>query len=166
MKPDPTASLFPTILDPDYDKDVMKPIPGDLVISCLEDIRHPARHVKLFGKHFLIIGTVIGFTQIAGLALREWKKCKTFEQLMNKEHIINNARYIQISSKNKSRKFVSDVLEDNFVPISPCSPKVVRVLKKGHSGILQDLNDYMLRNVVKLFDWSSNTGWNYNPDRH
>lgn len=58
------------------------------MMACLVDIRHPACHDKPFGKHFLIIGTMIGFTKIARLAIGEWKKRKIFEHLLGKEYVI------------------------------------------------------------------------------
>ena len=115
-------------------------MPGDLVISCLEDIRHPARHDILFGKHFWL-----SKPWLASQKLQEWlyvhrKKAQIIPTIHEERAHCGGMGSDPIrkcgihSSKNISRKFISNALDNNFVPLSPCSPKAVRVLKKGHSG--------------------------------
>ena len=45
LLPDPTARLFATSVDPDCERDCTKPMPGDLVVSSLGEIRH--QHVEM-----------------------------------------------------------------------------------------------------------------------
>lgn len=46
--PDPTATLYLTSVDPDYENNYMKPMPGDLIVSSLGEICHPARRDEIF----------------------------------------------------------------------------------------------------------------------
>ena len=48
ISPDPTATLYLTSVDPDYDTNCMKPMPDDLVVSSLGEICHPARRDEIF----------------------------------------------------------------------------------------------------------------------
>ena len=51
-------------VDPEYAEDGSNPLPGDLVISSLRDVKHPARHDTNFGNSYLIMGTVVGFKSV------------------------------------------------------------------------------------------------------
>ena len=71
---DPTASLYTTSIDLSYERNRMKPMPGDIVISSLGEIRHPARRDDNFGWHHIIVGSVIGFKKIHKNVMEEWKR--------------------------------------------------------------------------------------------
>ena len=40
---------------PEYEEDPTNPVPGDLVVTSLSDMRYPARRDTNFGGHFLIV---------------------------------------------------------------------------------------------------------------
>ena len=129
--PDSIASFYATSVDPSYETNHMKPIPGALVVSSLGEIRHPARRDDNFGWHHIIVGSVIGFKKIHKNFVEEWEKGRSFEHYVNREHVVvewvpiqsANVRYKQVSVKNRIRKFEYDIIENHFCALPSVSPK-------------------------------------------
>ena len=48
-------------VDPDNTEEDSNPIPGDLVMLSLRDVKDPARHDTNLGNSYLIMGAVVGF---------------------------------------------------------------------------------------------------------
>ena len=48
-------------VDPDYEDDGSNPVPGNLVISSLRDVKHPARRDINFRNCYFILGAVVRF---------------------------------------------------------------------------------------------------------
>ena len=66
-------------VDPNYFDDVSNPVPGDLVIANLRDIKHPARKDPYFGSNFLILGAVVGFKPVDTDMIAAWKQGVSFD---------------------------------------------------------------------------------------
>ena len=68
----------------DYEDDGSNPVPEDLVISSLKDVKHLARRGTNFGNCNLILGAVIGFKGVPIKAIEVWKNGFTFLQYKGK----------------------------------------------------------------------------------
>ena len=160
-------------VDPKYEEVPSNPVPGDLVITSLGDMMHPARRHTNFGNHFLILGAVVGFKGVNIDVVEAWKQGVKFKHYKNKERLYvdwmpvvsSNVRFIQISSKNRTTNYPPDHFENNFVAIKTTPPRYLHVVKKRTSGDLQDINDFLWQPIGRYFTWSSVYGWRYEPHR-
>ena len=97
---------------------------------------------------------------------------RTKDEYMDKEHVTvewipiqsANVKYIQIFTNNRTRKFEPEILNNHFVSLPTTSPSNMHLVKGKHSGVLQDVNDFVLRTIVRYFDWSSEISWSYTPN--
>ena len=78
---------YNNLFNPKYEEDPTNPVSGDLVVTPLPDMRHPARRDTNFGAHFLIIGSVVGFKQVRINIVEAWKHSVTFKHYKNKEKL-------------------------------------------------------------------------------
>jgi hypothetical protein len=160
--------------DPEYEVDPTNPCPGDLVITSLSDMRHPARRDVNFGAHYLIVGSVVGFKQVGIDVVEAWKQGVTFKHYKAKERLYvdwmpiqsSNVRFIQVSRKNKVSDWPYDNIDNHFVALQTTPPKHLHVIKKRNSGDLQDVNDFLWQPIGRFFTWSSVYGWRYEPHRN
>ena len=60
-------------VDPEYVENGSKPLPGDLVISSLSDVKHHTRHDTNFGNSYLIMVAVVGFKSVGLDVIHAWK---------------------------------------------------------------------------------------------
>ena len=61
------------------------PIPGNLVISSLRDVKHPARHDTNFGNSYFIIGAVVDFKSVCLDVIQNWKMGMEFKNYKKRE---------------------------------------------------------------------------------
>ena len=158
-------------VDPDYAEDGSNPIPGDLVISSLRDVKHPVRHDTNFGNSCLIMGAVVGFKSVCLDPIQAWKMGMEFKSYKKREKVYvdwppiqpANMKFEQVSPKN--RQTVRYSTDTNFVTIQVSQSKYLYVVKKRSSGDCQDVNDFLWRTIETYFKWSSVYGWKYEPER-
>ena len=102
-----------------------------------------------------------------------WKQGVSFKYYKGKERLYvdwmpiksNIVRYIQVSTKNKSRDFRNDGYDNHFVALQTTPPKHLHVIKKRFSGDIQDINDFLWESIRRWFTWSGAYGWRYEPQR-
>ena len=75
-------------VDDQYSDDKSKPNTGDLVLSTIGDIGHPALFCDHFSKSFLILGAVVGFKQMKGGWRKAWRNNVSFDTFASKEKVV------------------------------------------------------------------------------
>ena len=73
--------------DPSYEEDPSNPVPGDLVLTTLADMSHPARRQPIFGPTFLILGAVVGSKKVGIDMIEAWKQGVTFKHYKGRERL-------------------------------------------------------------------------------
>ena len=75
-------------VDPDCKEDTDAPMPGDLVFATLKGIKHQVRITVFFSRNFIIVGAVVGFTNIDYAMVKVYKRGIPFDKYVKKEKLI------------------------------------------------------------------------------
>ena len=154
-------------INSEYYKNTESPQPGDLVLTSLGDIDHPAAENDRFGPRYLILGAVVGFAPVHMKAMQAWMegmKFRDFAKLekleVNWQTIVSgNDRYIQRRSYNKSRYFRHCYYINRFVDVPPVSPDYLQLLKKGDEESIDTTNPFLWDSIRANFVWKNKDGW-------
>ena len=72
-------------VDPEYQDDPSNPVPDDLEITSLCDMKHAALGDNNFGNHFLIVDAVVGFKGVGINPVEAWKQGVTLKKYKSTE---------------------------------------------------------------------------------
>ena len=150
-----------------YTMDLGKPQTGDLVLSTIGDIDHPAVESDNFSSSFVIMGAVIGFKQMTGGWRKAWKYRVSFNDFVANERVMvswqmignNEELFAQIPTPGICNQDFSKFKRVHHVKINPVHHSRLHILQKFYKGSLEEINNFLLQEIKMNFKHVEGRGW-------
>jgi hypothetical protein len=152
---------------PIYMADATTPKLGDLVMTTLGDISHPAIMQSGMSKNYLLFGTVNSFELAEGGWRAAIKKNLTFEEYAAGEMLKVNwmtveekgVRYIALTNDTPAFEYPVDEFEEEFIFLPSVKKTIPQIVAKKASKDLSPMNGFIKDTVYEHFQFGTNRGW-------